>query len=161
VQIVFRKFMGTGDAAYWPWRGWWYCTARSVCDINNCLVFCSVLYVFLFFCVVHLRWLRTISIILFLNKQDLLAEKVRIGKSRIEDYFPGYVDYQTDGKQVPIISHIHSVFVVHYIYTQHNRFTAVIQVFASTLSLDLELCWTEALVPASLLIATITFGLGS
>ena len=60
---------------------------------------------------VYLRWLRTISVILFLNKQDLLAEKVKIGKSRIEDYFPGYLDYQTDGKQVPIISHISSLFI--------------------------------------------------
>jgi len=45
------------------------------------------------------RWLRTISIILFLNKQDLLAEKVKSGKSRIEDYFPGYAEYQTESKQ--------------------------------------------------------------
>ena len=46
------------------------------------------------------RWLRTISVILFLNKQDLLAEKVRLGKSKIEEYFPTYVHYQTppDGK---------------------------------------------------------------
>jgi len=29
------------------------------------------------------RWLRSISIILFLNKQDLLAEKVKSGKSKI------------------------------------------------------------------------------
>ncbi|RWS10506.1 guanine nucleotide-binding protein-like protein, partial [Dinothrombium tinctorium] len=40
------------------------------------------------------RWLRTISVILFLNKQDLLAEKVKAGKSKIEDYFPEYVSYQ-------------------------------------------------------------------
>ena len=46
------------------------------------------------------RWLRTISIILFLNKQDLLAEKVKMGKSKIEDYFPDFKRYQTpnDGK---------------------------------------------------------------
>jgi len=50
------------------------------------------------FNVVFYRWLRTISIILFLNKQDLLAEKVKSGKSRIEDYFPAYAEYQTDGK---------------------------------------------------------------
>ncbi|ESN96641.1 hypothetical protein HELRODRAFT_68124, partial [Helobdella robusta] len=42
------------------------------------------------------RWLRAISIILFLNKQDLLAEKVKAGKSKIEDYFPEYADYVTD-----------------------------------------------------------------
>uniref|UniRef100_A0A0B7AEX9 Guanine nucleotide-binding protein G(s) subunit alpha n=1 Tax=Arion vulgaris TaxID=1028688 RepID=A0A0B7AEX9_9EUPU len=40
------------------------------------------------------RWLRTISVILFLNKQDLLAEKVKAGKSKIEDYFPEYARYQ-------------------------------------------------------------------
>uniref|UniRef100_A0A673FKN8 Guanine nucleotide-binding protein G(olf) subunit alpha-like n=1 Tax=Sinocyclocheilus rhinocerous TaxID=307959 RepID=A0A673FKN8_9TELE len=36
------------------------------------------------------RWLRTISVILFLNKQDMLAKKVLAGKSKIEDYFPEY-----------------------------------------------------------------------
>lgn len=41
------------------------------------------------------RWLRTISVILFLNKQDLLAEKVKLGKSKIEDYFPEFAHYQT------------------------------------------------------------------
>ncbi|XP_062915427.1 guanine nucleotide-binding protein G(olf) subunit alpha-like isoform X1 [Mobula hypostoma] len=41
------------------------------------------------------RWLRTISVILFLNKQDLLAEKVLAGKSKIEDYFPEYTRYTT------------------------------------------------------------------
>ncbi|KAK3571990.1 hypothetical protein QTP86_021337 [Hemibagrus guttatus] len=39
------------------------------------------------------RWLRTISVILFLNKQDMLAEKVLAGKSKIEDYFPEYSRY--------------------------------------------------------------------
>lgn len=33
--------------------------------------------------------------ILFLNKQDLLAEKVKAGKSKIEDYFPEFSHYQT------------------------------------------------------------------
>jgi len=42
-----------------------------------------------------LRWLRTISVILFLNKQDLLADKIKAGKSRLEDYFPEYARYQT------------------------------------------------------------------
>ena len=46
------------------------------------------------------RWLRTISVILFLNKQDLLAEKVKAGKSRIEDYFQDYAHYQTPGDAV-------------------------------------------------------------
>jgi len=32
---------------------------------------------------------------LFLNKQDLLAEKVKAGKSKIEDYFPDFAHYQT------------------------------------------------------------------
>ncbi|XP_048352231.1 guanine nucleotide-binding protein G(s) subunit alpha isoform X2 [Sphaerodactylus townsendi] len=46
------------------------------------------------------RWLRTISVILFLNKQDLLAEKVLAGKSKIEDYFPEFARYTTpdDGR---------------------------------------------------------------
>nr|QKY89058.1 Gs alpha [Acanthopleura granulata] len=41
------------------------------------------------------RWLRTISVILFLNKQDLLAEKIKAGKSKIEEYFPDFSRYQT------------------------------------------------------------------
>lgn len=54
------------------------------------MVFVDILVVFvdLFF-----RWLRTISVILFLNKQDMLAEKVLAGKSKIEDYFPEYARY--------------------------------------------------------------------
>ena len=47
------------------------------------------------------RWLRTISVILFLNKQDLLAEKVRAGKSKIEDYFPEFARYTTPEDATP------------------------------------------------------------
>ncbi|CAF0746671.1 unnamed protein product [Didymodactylos carnosus] len=39
------------------------------------------------------RWLRTISVILFLNKQDLLAEKIKSGRARLEDYFPDFSRY--------------------------------------------------------------------
>jgi len=48
------------------------------------------------------RWLRTISVILFLNKQDLLAEKVLAEKSKIEDYFPDFARYTTpdDGERL-------------------------------------------------------------
>ncbi|GIY82661.1 guanine nucleotide-binding protein G(s) subunit alpha [Caerostris darwini] len=41
------------------------------------------------------RWLRTISVILFLNKQDLLAEKIKAGKSKLVDYFADFAHYQT------------------------------------------------------------------
>ncbi|XP_067904170.1 guanine nucleotide-binding protein G(s) subunit alpha isoform X3 [Heterodontus francisci] len=47
------------------------------------------------------RWLRTISVILFLNKQDLLAEKVLAGKSKIEDYFPEFARYTTPDDASP------------------------------------------------------------
>uniref|UniRef100_A0AAV2LVM1 Guanine nucleotide-binding protein G(s) subunit alpha n=1 Tax=Knipowitschia caucasica TaxID=637954 RepID=A0AAV2LVM1_KNICA len=47
------------------------------------------------------RWLRTISVILFLNKQDLLAEKVLAGKSKIEDYFPEFARYTTPDDAAP------------------------------------------------------------
>ncbi|XP_077208903.1 guanine nucleotide-binding protein G(olf) subunit alpha isoform X1 [Paroedura picta] len=47
------------------------------------------------------RWLRTISIILFLNKQDMLAEKVLAGKSKIEDYFPEFVRYTVPEDATP------------------------------------------------------------
>uniref|UniRef100_A0A5S6QA42 Guanine nucleotide-binding protein G(s) subunit alpha n=1 Tax=Trichuris muris TaxID=70415 RepID=A0A5S6QA42_TRIMR len=40
------------------------------------------------------RWLKTISVILFLNKQDLLAEKIKSGRHKLEDYFPEYANYQ-------------------------------------------------------------------
>jgi len=46
-------------------------------------------------CLFPRRWLRTISVILFLNKQDLLAEKVKAGKHKLEDYFPEFARYQT------------------------------------------------------------------
>lgn len=50
---------------------------------------------------INSRWLRTISVILFLNKQDLLAEKVLAGKSRLEDYFSEFARYvtPTEGEQ--------------------------------------------------------------
>ncbi|XP_048879104.1 guanine nucleotide-binding protein G(s) subunit alpha isoform X1 [Brienomyrus brachyistius] len=47
------------------------------------------------------RWLRTISVILFLNKQDLLAEKVLAAKSKIEDYFPEFARYITPDDASP------------------------------------------------------------
>uniref|UniRef100_A0AAQ6IDW8 Guanine nucleotide-binding protein G(s) subunit alpha n=1 Tax=Anabas testudineus TaxID=64144 RepID=A0AAQ6IDW8_ANATE len=47
------------------------------------------------------RWLRTISVILFLNKQDLLAEKVLAGKSKIEEYFPEFARYTTPDDATP------------------------------------------------------------
>lgn len=40
------------------------------------------------------RWLKTISVILFLNKQDLLAEKIKTGRYKLEDYFPEFAAYQ-------------------------------------------------------------------
>lgn len=40
------------------------------------------------------RFLKTISVILFLNKQDVLADKILAGKSKLEDYFPEYSNYQ-------------------------------------------------------------------
>ena len=39
------------------------------------------------------RWLRTVSIILFLNKQDILKEKIDAGK-RVENYFPEFNSYR-------------------------------------------------------------------
>ncbi|XP_061094845.1 guanine nucleotide-binding protein G(olf) subunit alpha isoform X2 [Conger conger] len=47
------------------------------------------------------RFLRTISVILFLNKQDMLAEKVLAGKSKIEDYFPDYARYSIPNETTP------------------------------------------------------------
>uniref|UniRef100_A0A914WSR1 Adenylate cyclase-stimulating G alpha protein n=1 Tax=Plectus sambesii TaxID=2011161 RepID=A0A914WSR1_9BILA len=40
------------------------------------------------------RWLKLISVILFLNKQDLLAEKIRSGRHKLEAYFPDFATYK-------------------------------------------------------------------
>lgn len=51
------------------------------------------------------RWLTKTSIILFLNKFDLLEEKLRAGQSRIEDYFPEYADYHvSNGTAQPALA---------------------------------------------------------
>jgi len=42
-------------------------------------------------------------VILFLNKQDLLAEKVSLGKSKIDDYFPEYAAYSTECKYTALL----------------------------------------------------------
>ena len=44
-----------------------------------------------FFC----RFLKTISVILFLNKQDLLRDKIMAKKSKLEDYFADFARYRT------------------------------------------------------------------
>jgi guanine nucleotide-binding protein G(s) subunit alpha len=46
------------------------------------------------------RWLKTISVILFLNKQDLLAEKIKAGRHRLETFFPDFSNYQLPGDAV-------------------------------------------------------------
>lgn len=40
------------------------------------------------------RWLKNISTILFLNKLDLLTEKILAGRSKLEDVFPEFSRYQ-------------------------------------------------------------------
>ncbi|XP_028288697.1 guanine nucleotide-binding protein G(olf) subunit alpha-like [Parambassis ranga] len=47
------------------------------------------------------RFLKTISVILFLNKQDVLADKILAGKSKLEDYFPEYNNYQVPADAAP------------------------------------------------------------
>ncbi|OAF68090.1 Guanine nucleotide-binding protein G(s) subunit alpha [Intoshia linei] len=39
------------------------------------------------------RWLKNISVILFLNKQDLLTEKILSGISKLENYFSDFSTY--------------------------------------------------------------------
>ncbi|KAK3515108.1 hypothetical protein QTP70_007010 [Hemibagrus guttatus] len=50
---------------------------------------------------VNFQFLRTISVILFLNKQDMLAEKILAGKSKLEDYFPEYTRYTSPPDVTP------------------------------------------------------------
>lgn len=40
------------------------------------------------------RWLKEVSVILFLNKQDILKEKINEGKFKLESYFPEFKGYQ-------------------------------------------------------------------
>ena len=47
------------------------------------------------------RFLLDRSFILFLNKQDILAEKVASGRSKLEKYFPDYEGYTPGGKAKP------------------------------------------------------------
>lgn len=43
------------------------------------------------------RFLKKICVILFLNKQDLLEEKIKSRKSPVEKYFPDYLTYEPYG----------------------------------------------------------------
>lgn len=66
---------------------------RMNLSLTSCVFqFTNLFYFFHFYLD---RWLRTISVILFLNKQDLLAEKIKAGKHKLEDYFPEFSRYQT------------------------------------------------------------------
>jgi len=63
----------------------------SPCDQD--LLRCRVLTQGIFETIWNNRWLKTISVILFLNKQDLLREKIMAGRSKLEDYFPEFAEY--------------------------------------------------------------------
>ena len=56
------------------------------------------------------RWLRSVSIILFLNKQDKLKKKVEEGK-KLEDYFPDFSSYTAPDNSGQSISPIVTKFV--------------------------------------------------
>lgn len=47
------------------------------------------------------RWLKNISTILFLNKLDLLTEKIMAGRSKLEDVFPEFLRYSTPPDSTP------------------------------------------------------------
>ena len=53
------------------------------------------------------RWLRTVSIILFLNKMDILKAKVESRQFPIEDYFPEYSSYRPPGDGAGEYEHGH------------------------------------------------------
>lgn len=40
------------------------------------------------------RWLRTVSLILFLNKMDILKDKIEGKNFLLEDYFPEFSSYK-------------------------------------------------------------------
>lgn len=70
-------------------------------QVFSIILFYYLLLSFIFLLFTFYRWLRTISVILFLNKQDLLAEKIKAGKSRLEDYFAEFTRYQTPMDATP------------------------------------------------------------
>lgn len=81
---------------------------RPVCTVIGCgALLCFMIGLKKPLCsVMECRFLKTISVILFLNKQDMLADKILAGKSKLEDYFPEYKNYQVpaDGKGRLILS---------------------------------------------------------
>jgi hypothetical protein len=40
------------------------------------------------------RWLSRVSVILFLNKYDILVQKITSGQCKFEEYFPDYKNYK-------------------------------------------------------------------
>lgn len=85
-------------------------------------VFQSISFVTMSLCFFPPRWLRTISVILFLNKQDMLAEKVLAGKSKIEDYFPEYARYTIPNEGDPTsLLHMHPFLYIYiFIYIKNG-----------------------------------------
>lgn len=55
----------------------------------------------LFSCVWHNRFLASAGIIVFLNKQDIMAEKIKMGK-HIATYFPDYENFKISQKECNI-----------------------------------------------------------
>jgi len=55
---------------------------------------------YLFQTIIHYEWFQDKSVILFLNKNDLLEEKIK--NSHLVDYFPEY-----DGKCLPSLPVLH------------------------------------------------------
>ena len=53
-------------------------------------------------------WLREVSVILFLNKQDLLKQKIKSGKFSLERYFPEFAAYRPPGSGECIYVHVHT-----------------------------------------------------
>lgn len=58
------------------------------------------------------RRLETIPVILLLNKQDLLATKIKTNGARLSDYFPDFVDYtlsEVDSRKKPTMTNLSSI----------------------------------------------------
>ena len=89
------------------------------------------------FCVC--RWLRSISVILFLNKQDLLAEKVKAGKSKIEDYFADFSRYTTPSEGKFLVKNIfHSFVMDRRLRFDEKSLKSCVSSYASNLSAQVE-----------------------
>jgi guanine nucleotide-binding protein G(s) subunit alpha len=75
------------------------------------------------------RWLKRTSVVLFLNKQDLLERKTLEGRFKLESYFPEFANYQlpftcndTEGKDSMDV-YLRAKYFIRSLFVHITRFT--------------------------------------